>query len=136
MNAQTVLKQHHLRITPARVRILETILQLKSPVTMEHLDDLVSKQGPKITLSTLYRFVDVLFNYNIIDKIYIPDDASFRIMKKHALHNHYLRCLKCHKLIVLDHCPLQPMDDYVNETYHFKAIAQYVEITGYCRDCQ
>ena len=70
-NSKQILSDLNVSITNPRILVLEALLEIKNPITIE---DLQSKLQNKVAKSTLYRVLNDLKNINIIDEFTSPNN--------------------------------------------------------------
>ena len=118
-----ILKENGLKITKQRLDLLNMIDELDEEATIKNISNEL-----KIDISTIYRIIDVFLEKNIIEKnINYENKIYYKIKEKHK---HYIKCIKCHKKIEIEFCPIESFDDN-----RFKIINHKVEIEGICNSC-
>ena len=70
-NSKQILSDLNVSITNPRILVLEALLEIKNPITIE---DLQSKLQNKVAKSTLYRVLNDLKKINIINEFTSPDN--------------------------------------------------------------
>ncbi len=58
-----------LRVTPQRVAIMETIIELKNHPTADNIIDFIKKHHPNIAIGTVYKVLDALVENGLINKV-------------------------------------------------------------------
>lgn len=122
---EKILKDNNIKITSQRKVILETIINLKDEATIHN----ILTKNPDMTKSTIYRIIDTFLENNIIDKEFnVNNEVYYSICSEH---NHYLTCIKCHKRLKINVCPIENKDlDGFIVTNH------KIELSGICKNCQ
>ncbi len=102
LNIRNKISKKGLKVTPQRMRVLETIYKLGNHPTAENIISYIRKSDPNIGSGTVYKVLETLVETNIINKVKTEKDAMRYdgILEKH----HHLYCKQC------DH-----IEDYANE---------------------
>ena len=123
MSLEILLKNHNLKITNSRLKVLDLINGLDINATKKNI---ILKSN--IDKSTVYRILEVFLKENVIEKnLNYNNDIYYSIMEEHA---HYIKCIKCHKREKIDICPIPNL-----EKTGFKIISHKIEIDGICANC-
>ena len=134
------LKQSGLKNTRCRTAILYILAQSEQPITVDSAVDRLfqelSKRKITLSLSTVYRTLEVLEDKNLVTKLAIMGEDKAFFEYNQMGHRHYLICLGCKKILAIEHCPLKDYEESLtNETAH--AISGHkLNIYGYCPACQ
>ena len=96
-NSRKILADHKVSITNPRIVVLEALLEIKNPITV---DDLLSQLKNKVAKSTLYRVLNDLKEINILHEFSTPDNQTVveLILEDHS-HHHHLFCSDCGEII-------------------------------------
>ena len=96
-NSRKILADHKVSITNPRIIVLEALLELKGPITV---DDLLAQLKNKVAKSTLYRVLNDLKDINILHEFSTPDSQTVveLILEDHS-HHHHLFCSDCGEII-------------------------------------
>ncbi len=96
-NSRKILADHKVSITNPRIIVLEALLELKGPITV---DDLLAQLKSKVAKSTLYRVLNDLKDINILHEFSTPDSQTVveLILEDHS-HHHHLFCSDCGEII-------------------------------------
>lgn len=130
-----VLKRENLRNTSHRQSILEALEASNEPVSAETLYLTLKGKGISISLSTVYRALDVLVEKNIIAKTDFTDNNRSLFEIRREGHKHHLVCVKCKKVIPVADCPLHDYASALEEQFDFSITGHKLEMFGYCRKC-
>ena len=95
--SKQILSEHSVSITNPRILVLEELLEIKSPIT---IDDLQKKLKNKVAKSTLYRVLNDLKNINILNEFTSPDNTVVvELVLEGDQHHHHLFCSDCGEII-------------------------------------
>ena len=91
------LSEHSVSITNPRILVLEALLEIKSPITV---DDLQKKLKNKVAKSTLYRVLNDLKTINVLNEFTSPDNTVVvELVLEGDQHHHHLFCSDCGEII-------------------------------------
>lgn len=136
LNAKKILQLNNLKYSKQREQILEALTTIKQPISIEDLYNILRKSGKIMNLSTVYRTIEALSLAGLVEKIYnsVTNNNLIQLAQNH--HQHYLMCIRCHKMIPIDYCPMKELLHYIDTTYDFDVTSHQLEISGYCKDCK
>lgn len=129
------LKSCGLKSTRQRRRIIGILEQSDNPISAEGIFIQLREQGETISLSTVYRVLELLVAKKAVRKLSTVEECGALFVMDDK-HRHYLVCLGCHKRFPLDDCPLESYEKYLMAKTGFDVTGHNLEIFGYCRDCQ
>ena len=95
--SKQILSEHSVSITNPRILVLEALLEIKSPITV---DDLQKKLKNKVAKSTLYRVLSDLKTINVLNEFTSPDNTVVvELVLEGDQHHHHLFCSDCGEII-------------------------------------
>ncbi|MCI1965436.1 MAG: transcriptional repressor [Oscillospiraceae bacterium] len=133
-NSERRLKNCGLKITRQRREIIKILEQSTRPVSAENIFLALRQQGGTVSLSTVYRVLEILVNKKAVRRLNTVDESG-ALFELDDTHRHYLVCLGCHKMFPLDDCPLETYEKKLTCQTGFDVTGHSLEIYGYCRDC-
>ncbi len=96
-NSRKILTKHKVSVTNPRIVVLEALLEIKSPITV---DELLSQLKNKVAKSTLYRVLNDLKDINILHEFSTPDNQTVvELILEDNTHHHHLFCSDCGEII-------------------------------------
>ena len=96
-NSKQILSDLNVSITNPRILVLEALLEIRNPITVEELQ---SKLRDKVAKSTLYRVLNDLKKINIINEFTSPDNnIVIELSLENDPHHHHLFCSDCGEVI-------------------------------------
>ena len=96
-NSKQILSDLNVSITNPRILVLEALLEVRSPITVE---DLQSKLKGRVAKSTLYSVLNDLKKINIINEFTSPDNSIvIELSLEDDPHHHHLFCSDCGEVI-------------------------------------
>lgn len=101
--------------------------------TAEEIYQQIIEKYPNISMDTVYRNLNLLQQLNIVCEANFGDGKNrFRLCGDK--HHHHMICLKCGCLLELDFCPMELIQDKINNK-KFHVTNHSFEIFGYCDKC-
>ena len=95
--SKQILSEHSVSITNPRILVLEALLEIKSPITV---DDLQKKLKNRVAKSTLYRVLNDLKTINVLNEFTSPDNTVVvELVLEGDQHHHHLFCSDCGEII-------------------------------------
>lgn len=135
-NYGKVLKKENLRNTNHRISVLGIIESSEEPISAENLYIELKSKGVSISLSTVYRILDILAEKEIVIKTDIADNHKSLYEMNRQDHNHHLICVKCRKIIPIEDCPFGDYLRTLEERSGFQITGHRLEMFGYCGKCK
>ena len=127
------LRQEGLRITPQRVAILEYLLKTVDHRSAEYVHNVVKKKHPMVSLSTVYKTLDLLKEKKLINEIEVDGEARFDANTEPHIN---LVCLNCGKIDDLDEESLNEIQSRAAKKSKYQVLRGSFELFGYCNDCK
>ena len=95
--SKQILSDNNVSITNPRILVLEALLEIKSPITV---DDLQLKLQNKVAKSTLYRVLSDLKKIDILNEFTSPENTVVvELVLEGDQHHHHLFCSDCGEII-------------------------------------
>jgi Fur family ferric uptake transcriptional regulator len=124
-----------IRPTRQRLRVLEELAREADDATAQQLHQRLVTAGERIGLATIYRALGAFADAGVIDAL--PHDASetcYRLCSEG--HHHHLVCSRCHHVVELTDCRLDPWLERAARAEDFVATGHRLEVTGLCAKCR
>jgi len=128
------LHQAGRRVTPQRMLILETIRESGGHLGAGEIHRLARQKAPRLSLSTVYRTINVLKEVEVIEELHLGDGHPHYEIKKGE--HHHLICQGCGKVIEFQ-SPFS--DEWVRgwgKEYDFEITGARLDLVGYCAECR
>jgi len=136
-NYKKYLNEHSIKSTKQRNLLLALLHETDSFVTAEDLYFKAKQADDTISLSTIYRILELFNKKNIVQKTTLLEDDKAVFELNHIdHHHHHLICLGCKKVIDIGQCPLGSFEKDIEATTDFSIVDHKLEIYGYCKDCK
>ena len=133
--ASAICKEHGLRLTPLRRRVLELVWQQHVPVGAYDLLDALRGDGRRADPPTIYRALDFLLGNGFIHRI---ESLNAYVVCGEPGKNHnsqFLICKTCNRVAELEDPAISML---IREKAHdlgFHTYQQTIEVAGLCDDC-
>ena len=118
--------------TRTRESIIKLLKNSNSPMSANDIYEILKPN--KITLSSIYRTLDIFYKENIIIKDLTNRGTAIYTLHKDT-HNHYLECRSCHKKIKLEYCPYHKINSTIKKEFNFIVDEKNLVIYGLCDEC-
>lgn len=133
MDEKSILREHGLKATPARLEIYRYLSSTSSPLSAEELFGDLKKKD--LDLSTLYRTLNSFVEVGLAKREIGRQKESLYSLEKEE-ECHFLVCLRCGKKIPLPGCPYHDIHEQIERDTGFQVHDHNTEIYGICPDCR
>ena len=128
------LRDHGIKATYERLAIYQAVYSSKGHPTVDVIYQLVKKRFPMISLGTVYKTLEKLYEVRLIQKVSpITDVVRY---EPAAGRHHHLVCLECQKILDVDAAAVEEPKITVIEQSGFHVVRQQVILHGYCSACR
>ncbi len=127
-----LLRSNNLKATHQRIAILDCIDSF-GHADIEAIYDHIHERYPTISKATLYRNLNELLSYDIIEEIKLPHRSKKYEIKK--IPHIHLTCTKCSKVEDL-FLETKPLLNAITSNSGFKIEHSFIVIDGLCKECQ
>jgi Fur family ferric uptake transcriptional regulator len=130
-----ILDSSSQRITAQRALILELLKQSGRHVDADELYRRARKKNPRISLSTVYRNLQLFKKLGLIEEHHFDEEHHHYEVKSGAEHQHLL-CINCGKVVEFA-CPVsRKLRKDIGKQYDFDITGVEVRMTGLCSRCR
>jgi Fur family transcriptional regulator, peroxide stress response regulator len=127
------LREEGFRITPQRIAIVEYLLKTEEHPSAEHIHKIVQKKYPMISLSTVYKTLDLLREKKLVNEIKVEGEARF---DAHIDEHINLVCMNCGKIDDIDEDSLKEIQAKAARKSKYVILKSNFELFGYCNNCK
>ncbi|MCX7759689.1 MAG: transcriptional repressor [Hydrogenothermaceae bacterium] len=122
------------KTTKQRQAILQLLEENVVPMHAEDIYLKLKEKGIELSLSTVYRNLDMLQRKGLVVKAYMlnEDKARFGLASK----KNYLVCQECRKIVIIDNCPFEKFKEELIEVHGFDILGHSIEVYGVCPECK
>lgn len=125
-----------LKNTKQRHRVYDALSHANLPLTAEALFIMIKEADPTISLSTVYRILEIFVAKGLVIKSSASDEGKSVFEIDHHEHRHHLVCTGCKKRMAVENCPLDDYERSLEKQTQFQITAHKLEIYGLCPLCQ
>lgn len=136
MDGPNLLATFGVRHTRQRCAILQVLLDANVPLSAEHIHERTKEADANINLSTVYRFVEMLADKNLVTRSFNVElgRSTFELSRPH--HCHHLTCTHCGEIAVIHDCPLGDLSVSLEQETGYSITGHRVELLGICPTCR
>ncbi|MDH5570038.1 MAG: transcriptional repressor [Nitrosopumilus sp.] len=129
----TSLREDGFRITPQRIAIVDYLLKTEEHPSAEHIHKTIQKKYPMMSLSTVYKTLDLLKEKKLVNEIEVEGESRF---DAHTDEHINLVCMNCGKIEDVDEDSLKEIQSRVARKSKFLIVKGSFEMFGYCNICK
>lgn len=131
-NSSELLKRYKQKVTPARVQILDILLGVHKPQTVEMI--LHGIKDKTINETTVYRTIDTFLFLGIIKRVDLRQGAAYYEIDHH---HHHIVCTSCGVIEDFESCEIEKTSKKIlAKSKKFKKIEDHsFELFGVCLSC-
>ena len=129
----TSLREEGFRITPQRIAIVDYLLKTEEHPSAEHIHKTIQKKYPMMSLSTVYKTLDLLKEKKLVNEIEVEGESRF---DAHTDEHINLVCMNCGKIEDIDEDSLKEIQSRVARKSKFLIVKGSFEMFGYCDICK
>ena len=119
--------------TSSQKIILHLLNQLKRSISAQELYLELRERKQKMGLATVYRSLEALKMEGVVQVRTLATGES--LYSSIAKDQHYLTCLNCGQSIPISQCPVQDLENHLEESHDFKVYYHTLEFFGLCHLC-
>ncbi|GBH33745.1 MAG: transcriptional repressor [Nitrosopumilus sp.] len=127
------LRDEGFRITPQRIAIVDYLLKTEDHPSAELIHKVVRKRYPMVSLSTVYKTLDLLREKKLVNEIEVEGGARF---DAHIDEHINLVCMKCGKIDDVDEDSLKEIQAKAAKKSKYLILKSNFELYGYCHNCK
>jgi Fur family transcriptional regulator, ferric uptake regulator len=125
------------RMTGPRRRLVEAIHRTDRTFTADGLLRQLEDANISVGRATVFRTLDLLVQYGVLDRIHQQDGAHSYVLCTHSsAHHHHLICSDCGTVVEFEDCELSGMLDELSRRTSFEISGHWLEVFGRCSACQ
>jgi len=134
-NNQKDIRDGGHKATRQRLIILKVISQIEYQFTAQELFKTIHQSHPEIGLVTVYRSLEIFANTGLVCQM-SNIGGSQTYIRSPAGHHHHLVCVGCKKVVDVDTCSLNALQEKLKSDTGFIINDHNLEFTGLCPGCQ
>jgi Fur family ferric uptake transcriptional regulator len=124
------------RNTAQRREVVGVLSRVQGFISAQELHALISRDGGRIALATVYAQLKTLAKSNEVDVVMTDRGESLYRRCVVDTHHHHLACRRCGATIEVDAPELENWARQLGERYDFHDLRHVLELNGICATCQ
>lgn len=120
--------------TRQREGVLSVLEGSVKPMSAADICSELEKGGNAAWMSTVYRVLELFVKKGLVVKTGMMNNEMAVYELNRFKHKHYAVCMRCHKIIAMDNCPMEKFIPKL-EDEDFHVMGHNLEIFGFCKDC-
>ncbi len=131
IHIEELLREKKFKVTPSRVALLTLLMQKRSPVSVEEIQDLLEN---KINKTTTYRALDDFVGKKLLSQTHFRDGKTYYEYQDH--HHHHIVCTSCGEKEKISLCIESSLPQVSKQSQKFDIINDHIlELFGLCNIC-
>jgi Fur family ferric uptake transcriptional regulator len=130
-----VLTDSSQRVTAQRSLLLEILRRSGVHVDADELYRRARKKNPRISLSTVYRNLQLFKKLGLIEERHFDEEHHHYEVKSGDEHQHLL-CVRCGKVVEFDYPASRKFREDIARKYDFDITGVEIHMTGLCSGCR
>lgn len=132
-----ILAANGIKGTKQRLAVLKELYTSSVPLTADDIYIKIHDEGQEnLSLSTVYRILDMFVKKEIAVKSGLIEGGKALYEAVTGVHRHNLICIKCHRMMSFDGCPLENLEKDLEHSTGFHISGHRMEIYGVCPECE
>jgi len=127
------LHEQGLRITPQRIAIVDYLLKTEDHPSAEHIHKTIQKKYPMVSLSTVYKTLNLLKEKKLVNEIEVNGETRF---DAHTDEHINLVCMNCGKIEDFDEDSLKEIQTRAAKKSKYLILKSNFDLFGYCDNCK
>jgi Fe2+ or Zn2+ uptake regulation protein len=129
------LKTTGRRLTGQRQLLLQLIEEHGGHLDAHELYRLASERNPRLSLSTVYRTMNLLRDLGLVDEVHLGEDHHHYELKPKAQHCHLI-CAECGTVVEIGCDLVEELKETVARQHDFEITEARVDLVGLCASCR
>jgi Fur family peroxide stress response transcriptional regulator len=129
----TSLRKEGFRITPQRMAIVDYVMNTNEHPSAEHIHTVIQKQYPMVSLSTVYKTLELLRSKRLLSEIDVNGESRFDPNTGEHVN---LVCLNCGMVEDSDEDELKEIQNKIAKKSKYLIIRGSLDLYGYCSRCR
>lgn len=131
-----IFLQYNVKNTRQRNAVFDVLNGVERPMTAEQIFMKVKEVDASLSLSTVYRILDVFIDKKLVIKTSLTEENKALYERNRMDHKHYLVCTDCKKVVPMAECPLHSLEEKLRDNTGFEITGHKLELYGRCLDCK
>jgi Fur family transcriptional regulator, ferric uptake regulator len=132
---QSRLRTTGRRLTGQRQLLLQLLEEHGGHLDAHELFRLASEQNPRLSLSTVYRTMNLLRDLGFVNEVHLGEEHHHYELRPSSEHCHVV-CMNCGKVVEIGCELVEQLKANVVEQYDFEITDAQVDLVGLCGECR
>jgi len=130
-----ILNDSSRRVTAQRALLLDLLRRSRGHVDADELYRIAKKKNPRISLSTVYRNLQLFKKMGLVDERHFDEEHHHYEVKSGEEHQHLL-CASCGKVVEFEYPAGRKFRQDIARKYDFDIARVEIHMTGLCSSCR
>jgi Fur family ferric uptake transcriptional regulator len=135
VGVKQILSNSSQRVTAQRTLLLELLRRSGGHVDADELYRLAKRKNSRISLSTVYRNLQLFKKLELIEERHFDDEHHHYEVKSGEEHQHLL-CISCGRVVEFDYPAGRRFRNDIGRKYNFDITGVEIHLTGLCSACR
>lgn len=123
-----LFKEKGIKLTRQRKEIYNIVRA--NPSTIK---EIIKRKTNDVDVSTLYRIIELFIEKEMFIKNVDQKGNIYYTVNEN--HTHYINCIKCHKKVKINFCPIDEIGKNIYDEVGYTLIAHNMMFDGICSKC-
>lgn len=129
------LKDHGIKFTSARAKILDAVIDLEGHFEADQVLYLLTERRHKVGKATVYRTIPLLVDCGILKQVrFDVKQAHYEHAFGEEPHDHMV-CRRCGRIVEFASYEVEELRARIGRRYHFHVVSHRLQLSGLCWDC-
>ena len=129
------LRSLDLKVTPARIAVLEYLENTQEPVDVASVSQYLKEKHIDADQATIFRIINIFTQKGLTKQLHL-NEGKFRYELSSRPEHHHLICTHCGKIQDISDCGIEELEGRIEKKTRFKIHTHSLEFFGICSDCQ
>ncbi len=134
-NCTQELKDADLKITPARLGVLEALENSNEPIDIQSIASYLKKHKIKADKVTVFRIINALKEKGLARPVQL-NEGWLRYEHSLSADHHHFICEKCSSVEDISDCHIDQLEKEINNKKGLLVKRHSLEFFGLCKSCQ
>lgn len=133
--AREALRAEGYRMTKQRDALLEVIEHAEGHLDADGIYDLARRRDPRISLSTVYRTLNLLKHHDLVDELHLSEEHHHYEPRSGRPQHYHLVCVDCGTVQEFSGGVLDGLTDELRREQGFVVTGLQLDVQGHCGRC-
>jgi Fur family transcriptional regulator, ferric uptake regulator len=135
IRAREALRGEGYRMTKQRDTLLDVIEHAEGHLDADGIYDLARRRDPRISLSTVYRTLNLLKRHDLVDELHLSEEHHHYEPKTGAPQHYHLVCVDCGSVQEVSGGVLDRLREELLRERGFRVTGVQLDVQGHCGSC-